>query len=82
VIDLLCKNASVVNAAIRRHFEDTYDKSLERALKERFDDPSAREALVALLQGPYHVYAQKLKVALQDGKHERVCRILGSHDKW
>jgi len=82
IISMLCLNASGLNGAVRRQYEDLYDVSLERALDGQFDDPAAREALRALLQGPYHVYAQKLKVALSEDKYQVVCRILGSHDKW
>ena len=83
VILLLCNNSASLNGAINRAYEDAYDESLGRSLDHGGFDGVALDALKALLQGPYHFYAAKLKEALKaKGEEKPICRILGSHDKW
>jgi len=81
-IDILCSNSPAQNAQISRQYEETYDTSLPRALREEFDG-FAKAALSALLLEPAYWYAARLKASFKgDGASDRaVCRIIGAHDK-
>jgi len=81
-IEILCANSPAQNAQISRQYDETYDTSLPRALREEFDG-FAKAALSALLLEPAYWYAARLKASFKgDGASDRaVCRIIGAHDK-
>ena len=81
-IEILCSNSPAQNAAIATVFENTYDMSLGRAIKNEFDG-NVMSALTSLTQEPAQWYASRLKAAFKGmGSCERtVCRIVGAHDK-